>query len=55
MMWNKSGRFGEMFALLKAVGYTHYIWILELLQTGKDKLHALDELWTWRSSDYWIG
>ena len=55
MMWNKSGRFEEMFALLKAVGYTHYIWIPELLKTGEDKLHPIDELLIWRSSDYWIG
>ena len=55
MMWNKTGRFEEMFALLKAVSYTKYIWIPELLKTGEDKLHPLDELWTWRSSEYWIG
>ena len=55
MMWNKSGRFEEMIALLKTVGYTNYIWIPELLQTGEDRLHALDELWAWRDSNYWIG
>ncbi len=55
MMWNKSGRFEEMFALLKAVGYTNWIWIPELLQTGEDRLRPLDTLLTWRSSNYWIG
>ena len=55
MMWNKSGRFEEMLALLKAVGYTNYIWIPELLQTGEDRLRPLDELLTWRGSNYWIG
>ena len=55
MMWNKSGRFEEMLALLKAVGYTYWIWIPELLRTGEDRLRPLDTLLTWRSSDYWLG
>ena len=55
MMWNKSGRFEEMLALLKAVGYTNWIWIPELLRTGEDRLRPLDTLLTWRSSDYWLG
>ena len=55
MMWNKSRRFEEMITLLKAVGYTHWIWILELLKTGKEKLYTIDKLLDWKTSNYWIG
>jgi FkbM family methyltransferase len=51
-MWNKSGQYEEMITLLKAAGYTHWIWIPELLQSGVEKLYPIDHLWTWQNSNY---
>ena len=55
MIWSKSGYLGKMIDLLKTVGYTHYIWIPELEQTGKEKLYTIDELWNFKDSTNWIG
>ena len=55
MTWSKSGYLGKMIDLLKTVGYTHYIWIRELEQTGAEKLHSIDNLWEFKDSTAWIG
>lgn len=55
MAWNRSGYFEKFVALLKSVGYTHFIWILEMTRTGQGKIYPIDKLFDWKSSDAWIG
>ena len=55
MAWNKSGYFKKFVALLKSVGYTHFIWILELAQSGQEKIYPIDKLFDWKNSDAPIG
>ena len=54
MMWNKTGHFERMIALLKEVGYTHFIWVPEM-QRGEEKVYPIDTLWNWKNSEVWIG
>ena len=55
MPWNKSGYFEKFVALLKSVGYTHFIWVLELTKTGQEKIYPIDGILEWKNSDAWIG
>ncbi len=55
MVWNKSGNFEKFFALLQGVGYTHFIWVLEMIQSGKEILHPLEKLFDWKNSTADIG
>ena len=55
MPWNKTGYFDKLVALLKSVGYTHFIWILEMTQRGQEKIYPIDKLFDWKNSDAWIG
>ena len=54
MMWNKSGCFEIMIALLKSVGYSHWIYIPEFMK-GKENLFPIDTLFDYKDSTYWIG
>ncbi len=54
MMWNKSGRYEKMIALLKAAGYTHWIFVQSFMK-GKKFLFPIDKLLEYRNSNYWIG
>lgn len=55
MAWNKTGYFERFVDLLKTVGYTHFIWVLEMLQRKEEKVYPIDKLWDWKNSDNWIG
>lgn len=55
MAWNKSGCFERMISLLKEVGYTHYIWIKECMQSGKENVYPLEKLREFKNSNAWIG
>jgi len=55
MAWNKTGYFERFIDLLKTVGYTHFIWVLEMLQSKEEKVYPIDKLWDWKNSDNWIG
>ena len=55
MPWNKTGYFDKLVALLKSVGYTHFIWILEMTQREQEKIYPIDKLFDWKNSDAWIG
>ncbi len=55
MVWSTSGYLGKMIDLFKTVGYTHYIWIRELEQTGAEKIHSIDDLWQFKDSTAPIG
>ncbi|MBQ6296529.1 MAG: FkbM family methyltransferase [Selenomonadaceae bacterium] len=55
MAWNKTGYFERFIDLLKTVGYTHFIWVLEMLQRNQEKVYPIDKLWEWKNSDNWIG
>ena len=55
MPWNKTGYFDRFVALLKSVGYTHFIWVKEMLQSGEEKIYPIDLLFDWKNSDAWIG
>ena len=39
MIWNKTGYFERMIYLLKEIGYTHFIWVLEMIQSGEEKVY----------------
>lgn len=53
-MWNKSGCFEKMVALLKSVGYSHWIHIPTLMG-GKNSLFTLDELLNYKNANYTTG
>lgn len=55
MTWNKTGYFEKFVALLKSVGYTHFIWVLEMIQSGQEKIYPIEKLFDWQNSDAWIG
>ena len=55
MAWNKTGYFERFIDLLKTVGYTHFIWVLEMIQRKEEKVYPIDKLWDWKNSDNWIG
>ena len=55
MVWSKSGNLKGMINLLKEVGYTHYLWIPEVEQTGTEKLYTIDNLWNFRTATNPIG
>ena len=55
MTWNKTGYFDRFVELLKSVGYTHFIWVLEMTQSGQEKIYPIDKLFDWKNSDAWIG
>lgn len=55
MIWNKSGYFEHMMNLLEEVGYTHWIWVLEMIQRGEEKVYPLNELWQFKNSNREIG
>ncbi|MBR3499531.1 MAG: FkbM family methyltransferase [Selenomonadaceae bacterium] len=55
MPWNRSGYFDRLVELLKSVGYTHFIWMLDIIQRGQGKIYPIDKLFDWKSSDAWIG
>ena len=54
MIWNKSGCLERMVALLKSVGYTHWICIPEFMN-GKGGLSPIDKLLNYRDATNWIG
>ena len=49
--WNKTGCFEKFVALLKDVGYTHFIWIKEMIKSGTEKIYPTEKLWDWKNSD----
>lgn len=55
MVWNRTGNFERMMSLLKEVGYTHWIWVLEMERIGEEKVYPLDKLWEFKNSNNWIG
>ena len=55
MAWNKTGYFERFVDLLKTVGYTHFIWILEMFQRKEEIIYPIDMLWDWKNSNNWIG
>ena len=55
MAWNRTGCFERFFDLLKSVGYTHFIWVLEMTTRREEKLYPLEKLWDWQNSGDWIG
>ncbi|MBQ3451322.1 MAG: FkbM family methyltransferase, partial [Selenomonadaceae bacterium] len=55
MAWNRTGYFERFVDLLKTVGYTHFIWILEMFQRKKEIIYPIDKLWDWKNSNNWIG
>ena len=55
MAWNKTGYFERFVDLLKTVGYTHFIWVLEMIQRKEEKVYPIDKLWDWKNSNIDIG
>lgn len=53
-MWNKSGRYEKMIALLKVAGYTHWLQV-QSFKIGNDSLFPIDYLWNYKNADYDIG
>ena len=54
MMWSKSGCYEKMIALLKAAGYSHWIYI-PTFKSGNDSLFPIDKLLEYRNSNYAVG
>lgn len=53
--WRESGNFERLVALLKSVGYSHFVWVLETIKRDQVKLYPIDELFAWRDSTRDIG
>ena len=53
--WNKSGFFDRFVELLKAVGYSHFIWVQEIIRLGEEKIYPIDKLWDWKNTNAGFG
>lgn len=48
--WRESGNFERLVALLKSVGYSYFVWVLETIKRGQVKLYPIDALLDCRDS-----
>ena len=55
MVWNKTGYLEKFISLIKTVGYSHFIWVPELMHKHQEKVYPIDKLWDWKNSEAWIG
>ena len=55
MVWKNSGNLEKMTTLLQGVGYTHFIWVLEMAQSGKEILYPLEKLFDFKNVNRDIG
>ena len=53
--WNKSGCFDRFVALLKTVGYSHFVWDFDEARHRKEILRPIDSLFAWKNSEMGFG
>ena len=53
--WNKNGYFDRFVALLKSLGYSHFIWIKEMSQLSEEKIYPTEKLLDWKNSELGFG